>query len=125
VEKQNELKEIETYTRTWQTNQKALYWQTFDGIFGFWYNTASQRIFEHHLDTDPPMAARIYALLSVAHYDALVACFDGKYTYWAMRPFMYDKNFVTLFPTPNHPSYPAAHGCASGHRQRRGRAFPG
>lgn len=114
VEKQTELKEIETYTRTWQTNQKALYWQTFDGIFGFWYNTASQRIFEHHLDSNPPQAARIYALLSVAHYDALTACFDAKYTYWAMRPFMYDKNFVTLFPTPNHPSYPAAHGCASG-----------
>lgn len=114
TELQTELQEIETFTRTWATNQKALYWQTDEGAVGFWYNTASLRLFEHHLDSNPPQAARIYALLSVAHYDALVACYDAKYTYWAMRPFMVDPNIVTLFKTPNHPSYPAAHGCMSG-----------
>lgn len=114
AQKQTELNEIETFTRTWMTNQKALYWQTDEGAIGSWYNIASQRIFEHHLDTNAPQAARIYALLGVTHYDALVACYDAKYTYWAMRPFMADKNVVTLFPTPNHPSYPAAHGCMSG-----------
>jgi len=114
AQKQTELQEIQTYTRTWQSNQKAMFWQTFDGIFTFYYDIASKRIFEHHLETNPPQAARIYALLSVTQYDAVVACWDAKYTYWAMRPFMYDKNLVTLFPTPNHPSYPAAHGCYSG-----------
>ncbi|MFN8493474.1 MAG: vanadium-dependent haloperoxidase [Caldilineaceae bacterium] len=111
---QTELKEIETFTHTWDIDQKALYWQTDEGAVGFWYNTASLRIFEHHLDSNPPQAARIYALMSVAHYDALVACYDAKYTYWAMRPFMVDQNVVTLFKTPNHPSYPSAHGCISG-----------
>jgi membrane-associated phospholipid phosphatase len=113
AQKQTELQEIQTYTRTWQSNQKAMFWQTFDGIFTLYYDTASRRIFEHHLDANPPQAARIYALLSVAQYDAIVACWDAKYAYWAMRPFMYDQNLVTLFPTPNHPSYPAAHACYS------------
>jgi membrane-associated phospholipid phosphatase len=113
-EKAAELQEITTFTRTWQTNQKALYWQTFDGILASWYDIASQRIFEYHLDANPPQAARVYAVMSVAQYDALIACWDAKYTYWAMRPFQYDETLVTLFPTPNHPSYPAAHGCSSG-----------
>ena len=108
-----ELAEIKTFTRTFATNQKAMYWQSFDGIYGFWYNNGSQRIFEHRLDLNPPRAARIYAAMSVAHYDALVACWDGKYAYWAIRPFQLDPAVVTLFPTPNHPSYPAAHGCVS------------
>jgi membrane-associated phospholipid phosphatase len=113
-EKAAELQEIQTFTRTWQTNQKALYNQTFEGIFTGWYDTAHVRIFEYHLDTNPPRAARIYAAMSVAHYDAQIACWDAKYAYWAPRPFQLDPALVTLFPSPNHPSYPAAHGCASG-----------
>lgn len=113
AQKQTELQEMQTYTRTWQSNQKAMFWQTFDGIFTFYYDTAAKRIFEHHLDSNPPQAARIYALLSIAQYDAIVACWDAKYTYWAMRPFQLDPTLVTLFPTPNHPSYPAAHACYS------------
>jgi membrane-associated phospholipid phosphatase len=49
---------------------------------------------------------------SIAAYDATVACWDAKYTYWAVRPFMLGVSI--LFPTPNHPSYPAAHGALSG-----------
>ena len=44
----------------------------------------------------------------------MVACWDGKYTHWAIRPFQLDPEVKTLFPTPNHPSYPAAHACQSG-----------
>jgi len=39
-------------------------------------------------------------------------CWDAKYTYWAIRPFML--GVTPLFATPNHPSHPAAHGCYSG-----------
>ena len=49
---------------------------------------------------------------SIAAYDATVVCWDAKYTYWAIRPFML--GVTPLFTTPNHPSYPAAHGCFSG-----------
>ena len=53
-------------------------------------------------------------------YDATVACWDAKYTYWAWRPFQYEQyypnnpGFQPLFATPNHPSYPSAHSCLSG-----------
>jgi len=43
-----------------------------------------------------------------------VACWDAKYTYWSIRPFQLDPEFKPLFTTPNHPSYPSAHGCLSG-----------
>ena len=45
--------------------------------------------------------------------DAGIGCWDGKYTYLAIRPFQLDPEVKPLFPTPNHPSYPAAHGCFS------------
>jgi hypothetical protein len=57
------------------------------------------------------VAASAYALESITSY--AVACWDAKYVYWAIRPFQRDPNFKPLFTTPNHPSYPAAHGCAS------------
>ena len=109
-----ELQEVQAFTRTWQTNQKALYWQTFDGIFPVWYDFAGKYIFENHLDTNPPRAAAIYAAMSVAQYDAIIACWDAKYTYWAIRPSQLDKTLTTLFPVPNHPGYPSSHSCDAG-----------
>lgn len=106
-----ELQEVQTFTRTWQSNQKALYWQTFDSIFTTWYEDASRLLFEHHLDGNPPRAAQIYAAMSVSQYDAILACWDAKYTYWAIRPAQLDPALVTLFPTPSHPSYPSSHSC--------------
>jgi len=38
---------------------------------------------------------------------------DGKYAYWAIRPFQLDPNFKPQFTTPGHPSYPAAHATIS------------
>jgi len=46
--------------------------------------------------------------------DSFMACFDSKYTYWVARPSQQDPEVLTPFPHPNHPSYPAAHGCNSG-----------
>jgi membrane-associated phospholipid phosphatase len=37
--------------------------------------------------------------------------FEAKYHYWVARPFQLDPTITPLFPTPNHPSYPSAHGC--------------
>ena len=70
-------------------------------------------IFEHRLDGNAPQAARVYALMGIADYDSFVACFDAKYAYWAARPGMLDPAITTVFVTPNHPSYPSAHGCLS------------
>jgi len=109
-----ELAEIKNFPRTFDTNAKAFFAQTGDGNFGQWYTLATQWMLEDKLDSNAPRAAQIYAAMSMAQHDAMVACWDAKFTYWAIRPFQLDPDVKTLFPTPNHPSYPAAHGCGSG-----------
>lgn len=109
-----EIAEIKAVDRTFPITQKALYWHTFYAAYPLWYEWAGQRIFEYKLDSNPPRAARVYALMSVASYDAIIACFDTKYAYWAGRPDMLDPTIKTLFPEPPHPSYPSAHGCNTG-----------
>jgi len=106
---QAELAEVRNFPRTFDSSAAAFYWQSGRSN---WNNVIDQKIFEYRLDVNPPRAARVYALTSIAAYDATVACWDAKYTYWAIRPFMF--GLTTLFPTPNHPSYPAAHGSLSG-----------
>jgi len=106
---QAERAEIRDFSRTFQSNETAFYWQ---GARSLWFNYLDQKISEYRLDANPPRAARVYAIASIAGYDTMVACWEAKYTYWKIRPFMLGIN--TLFATPNHPSYPAAHGCTSG-----------
>ena len=112
AQKLAELTEIKSYTRTLQTTMAAYYWQTNLGTFSF-YDWAHRHIFEQKWEGDPPRAERVYALMSVAKYDAGVACFDTKYTYWAIRPSQLDPTVKPLFPPPPHPSYPSFHGCNS------------
>jgi hypothetical protein len=108
-----ELQEVKSFTRTVQSNQKAAYWQSAEGVFENWYNFASLRMFEQGLDANAPAAARIYAEMSVAQHDAIVACWNAKYTYWYFRPVHMDTTLGTLFPTPNYPSYPSGLACAA------------
>ena len=111
-----EMEELRSFTRTPFTNGKAMNWE-FGGGARFnnqrWNDTASRLILEARWDNNAPRAAQAYALLNIAGYDSQVACFNAKYTYWGIRPFQYDPEFTTLFTTPNHPSYPAAHSCHS------------
>jgi hypothetical protein len=62
--------------------------------------------------------ARLMALLWVTHADAITVCFDTKYHYNRWRPHsaitLLDPAWKPRVPTPNHPEYPAAHGCATG-----------
>jgi hypothetical protein len=108
-----ELAEIKAFTRTFASNARAMYFQAADGSYFIWNDTAGKRLFEHHLDQNPPRAARVYALMGVARMDAVIACWDAKFAYWAIRPSQLDKAITPLFPPPNHPSYPAGHGCNS------------
>jgi membrane-associated phospholipid phosphatase len=59
-------------------------------------------------------AARIMFLMGAASFDAILGCFDAKYTYWVIRPIQANAAIPTAFPTPPHPSYPSAHSCVSG-----------
>jgi membrane-associated phospholipid phosphatase len=101
-------------------NAKAFVAQTPDGVVRYWYATASQHIVEDRHDGNPPRAARAYALMAITWHDAMVTCFEAKYHWWRIRPFQAQlvadptHPLQTLFPTPNHPSYPAAHGVGSG-----------
>jgi hypothetical protein len=70
--------------------------------------------------------ARLLAMAHVAGGDAMIACFDAKYTYWFWRPVQAitlgaadgtpsipDPTWLPLRPTPNFPEYPSAHACHS------------
>jgi membrane-associated phospholipid phosphatase len=114
AQKLAELNEVKNVQRTFEVSWRAFLAQTNEGIYTNWFKWASRKTVEYKIDTDQPRAARTYALLGVAMYDSLTASFDGKYSYWAIRPFQLDKDVTTLFATPNHPSYPANHGSLSG-----------
>jgi hypothetical protein len=72
--------------------------------------------------------ARFFAMLATATADAIIACWDSKFTYNFWRPVTAiragdtdgnaqtepDVNWIAQVVTPNHPEYPAAHGCFSG-----------
>ena len=113
-----DLNQVVTFNRdlngaNFSRNAEAFFAQTQAGILGEFVDV-NQRIQEERLADNPPRAARAHALLGVTMHDAMVACWDAKYTYWRIRPFQAHPGLVTLFPTPNHPSYPAAHGAGSG-----------
>ncbi|WP_439504340.1 phosphatase PAP2 family protein [Sediminibacterium sp.] len=56
---------------------------------------------------NPPYAARAYAYVSVAQYDALVAAFYYKRLYNRAAPHAIDANIKPLVPATNLPSYPS------------------
>jgi membrane-associated phospholipid phosphatase len=115
-EKAAELVELKSFPRTPQSNNEALFWEAAAGglrAYQYWNEQIGKKTLEYRLDSDPPRAARAYALPFVTLYDVGIACWDAKYTYWAIRPFQLDSEIKPLFTTPNHPSYPAAHACVS------------
>jgi PAP2 superfamily len=77
---------------------------------------------------DASRSARLFAMAFVAVADATIGCWDAKYHYHFWRPVTAiragdtdgnpatepDPNWTPLAVTPNHPEYPAAHGCATG-----------
>ena len=115
-EKAAELAEIKSFPRTPLTNSEALFWEAAVGglrAHQYWNEQLSKKTLEYRLDDNPPRAARAFVLPFVTLYDAAIACWEAKYTYWAIRPSQLDPEVKTVFATPNHPSYPAAHACSS------------
>jgi membrane-associated phospholipid phosphatase len=56
---------------------------------------------------NPPVTSRALALLAVAQYDALVACWHYKFQYNRLAPFKTDASIQQLIPTNDLPSYPS------------------
>jgi hypothetical protein len=119
AQKAQELAEVKNFPRpipasgaNFTTTRAAYFWQ--GNTAKLWNDILTVKLFEYQLDRNPPRAARAYALMSIAAHDGLIACWDGKYTYWAARPNMLDPTIVTLFPNPSHPTYPSAHAMFDG-----------
>jgi hypothetical protein len=72
--------------------------------------------------------ARVLAIISVATADSGLGCFEAKYHYNRWRPqsaipladtdgnpaTQADAGWTPVVTTPNHPEYPAGHGCGTG-----------
>ena len=96
--------------RTPQQIEAARYWAT-DAPSIRWELFIEDEIASHRLSV--PHAARARAYLSVAMYDAFVACWDTKFAYWLARPVTMDPTLETVFSTPPFPSYPSGHSTQS------------
>ena len=110
-----DLAELKSFKRTPRTNHRATYWEVFGGAraHALWNETARLKLLEYADAFDTQSSARVLAALNIAFADAAVACWDAKYAYWYIRPSQLDPDLKPLFAPPNHPSFPAAHGCLS------------
>jgi hypothetical protein len=89
---------------------RAVFWDSPAGVFDYWYTLAAQKMAEYHLDSDALRAARIYALISVAHEDAANACWHAMIAYRVLRPAgISAATLMSIFlaQTPGYPSLPA------------------
>jgi membrane-associated phospholipid phosphatase len=110
-----DLAELKSFKRTPKSNHRAVYWEVFGGAraHALWNETARMKLLEYGDAFDAPASARVLATLNIVLLDAAIACWDAKYAYWFIRPSQLDPDLKPVFPPPNHPSYPAAHGCLS------------
>ena len=122
----NETKDYGSATSSLRTPQET-------AIARFWNaNVPSQQnqlyrdvAIQHNMDLVDTVHLMAMGSLTVA--DAGIACFDSKYNRLAWRPYSAIRNadldgnpattadlsWTPLLSTPNHPEYPAAHGCVT------------
>jgi hypothetical protein len=108
--------------RSPQESEIGLFWtehtgQQFARAFGYLADTYNLSV---------PDTARLMAVLWTGSADSLIGCFNAKYQYGFWRPvtaipagggnsdLQADPAWLPLGTTPNHPEYPAAHGCFTG-----------
>ena len=110
--------------RTAEQTDIALFWGR--GRPDAQYNSGIRDLVTTH-NFSRVQAARALALTNLVAADAFIACFDGKYTYSAWRPYTAiragdtdgnpdttaDPTWTPLVRTPNHPEYPANHACVT------------
>ena len=106
-----EMEEMKNYKQTFRSLSNAFYWAN----QSWFMDNLPKKMFELNLHLNPPRAARINAVLNVASYDAFIACWDAKYTYWGIRPGQYDTTYrPAVLMTPPFPGYPSGHAAISG-----------
>jgi membrane-associated phospholipid phosphatase len=105
-----ELRRLAHGERTLQHATAARYWAT-DAPSTRWESFMDEELTRRAWSA--PYAARARAYVSVAMFDAFVACWDSKYAHWLMRPVTADPSLTTVFSTPPFPSYPSGHSTIS------------
>jgi hypothetical protein len=120
----NEIKAIGSLTsasRTTEQTDIARFWTTNPVVQ---YNVAFEKIAVDR-GLDALQTARLFAMGNLVGADALIACFDAKYTYLSWRPqfaiplgesdgnskTIGDPAWKPLLGAPPHPEYPSGHGC--------------
>jgi hypothetical protein len=126
----NEVKlvgEFASAARTPDQTQSARFWA--GTALTFWFRAAAEASADRHLTLSEN--ARLFALMSVAMADAIIACWDSKYFFELWRPITAirladtDGNDATteqvdwkpLITTPNYPEYYSGHQSLSGTSQ--------
>jgi hypothetical protein len=119
-----ETKDYGSKTSTVRSPDQTLVARFWSANINTVYNATARSVAAtQHMDATD--AARLLALTDLVGADSLIACMNAKYHYSAWRPFTAIRNADTdgnpattadptwtpLLVTPNHPEYPAAHGC--------------
>ena len=100
--------------RTAEQTQIAVNWNTSSGTFTAGaLNFIVDDLLQARRVTELE-AARILAFANAATFDAQIACWEAKYTYWMMRPTQLAPEVIALFPPPLYPSYPSSAACSWG-----------
>jgi len=94
------------------SNQVVFYYAPV--IHFIWGPELAQKLFEYRWDANAPRAARAYALVSIAAFDATVASWEAKFHYMTARPNQFDETIATILPTYPIPDYPSAHAATLG-----------
>jgi membrane-associated phospholipid phosphatase len=89
--------------------REATFWNL--GACVRWNEIARDLVAKHR--TDIVSASRVYALLSVAQYDALVATWNNKYFYGRRAPGTVSPKVAPLFAPPKDPVYPSEHAAVA------------
>ncbi|MFN4312650.1 MAG: phosphatase PAP2 family protein [Chitinophagaceae bacterium] len=87
--------------------------QNDDGTYPF-PNANNPLAYPYFPFANPPYAARAYAYVSGAQYDALVAAWHYKFQYNREAPYRNSDGIKTLLPTNDLPSYPSEDAVVAG-----------
>ncbi len=124
----NELKSMGSATNSGRTADQTLFanfWQIGNPP-DYWDQVATSLAAQRHF----PMVRTAWALalVNLGMADAMIGCWDAKYTYSSWRPITAiqladtdgnaatapDPSWTPLIVTPAFPDYPSAHSCGSG-----------
>jgi hypothetical protein len=125
-----DLDEVQAYgsaTSTVRTSEQTAVAQFWNAFAANQTNGMIAGVVSAHA-MDAVDAARAFAIADMVDTDAGIACWDSKYHYQLWRPVTAiqhadidgnsataaDTAWTSLLVTPNHPEYPAAHGCVTG-----------